>query len=66
MLGWDTTAKRLGFWYWNSDGLVTVGAIEYRKEGIVFPEHYTTPEGNVELSAVWTRLGPDRYRVLQR
>lgn len=66
ILGWDPNAKRLGFWYWNSDGLLTVGTIEYRPEGIVFPERYTGPDGEVELNAVWTRAGPDAYRVLQR
>ena len=63
--GWDPTAKRLSFWYWNSDGLLTVGRVEYTPEGIVFPERYTTSKGEVELKAVWTRLGTDGYRVWQ-
>jgi hypothetical protein len=66
VLGWDTSAKRMGFWYWNSDGLVTVGSIEYRDGGVVFPERYTGPEGEVELEAIWSRRGKDAYHVLQR
>ncbi len=66
VLGWDSNAKRLGFWYWNSDGLLTTGTIRYTPEGIVFPERYTTPKGEVQMEALWTPVGNDAYRVLQR
>ena len=63
--GLDPTTKQLSFWYWSSDGLVTVGRVEYTPEGIVFPERYTTAKGVVELKAVWSRVGSDGYRVWQ-
>ncbi len=66
ILGWDGNTKRLAFWYWNSDGVITVGRILYTKNGIVFPERYSAPSGEVELEALWTRVGQDGYRVLQR
>ena len=65
LYGWDPAAKQLSFWYWNSDGLVTTGRVEYTPEGIVFPERYSTAKGEVELKAVWSRAGADSYRVWQ-
>lgn len=67
ILGYDTNRKQLAFWYWNSDGLVTVGEIQPTDEGVVFPERYTTPEGQeIEMQAVWSRAGKDAYKVVQR
>jgi hypothetical protein len=65
MYGWDARAKRLGYWYFNSEGDVIVGAVEYRPDSIVFPTRYETEKGPVELRATWTRTGPDSYRVNQ-
>jgi hypothetical protein len=55
LYGWDPVAKRLGLWYWNSDGEILQGHVEYKPEGIVFPLAYTTPSGTVQLRAIWTR-----------
>jgi hypothetical protein len=62
---WDGKSDRLAFWYWNSQGGVSEGSAEHTPEGIVFPERYTTDSGVVAMKAVWTRTGPDSYRVLQ-
>jgi hypothetical protein len=62
---WDPKAGRLAFWYWNSQGGVSEGSADASSEGIVFPEHHTTDSGVVEMKAVWTRTGPDSYRVRQ-
>ena len=62
--GMDPVAKQLSFWYWNSDGDMMIGRVEYTPEGIVFPARYTTPKGDVEIKAVWTRAGSDAYRVV--
>ncbi|HEX5574363.1 MAG TPA: hypothetical protein VFX42_00715, partial [Gemmatimonadales bacterium] len=63
--GWDPEKKRLGFWYWNSEGEVLIGAVEYRPGSIVFPTKHVTDKGTVELRATWTRRGEDSYRVEQ-
>ena len=63
LYGWDAKAKRLAFWYWNSDGEVMVGTVEYRGDSITFPTRYETDKGTIELRATWTRTGPDSYRV---
>ena len=63
---WDPKARRLHFAYWSSAGQLTTGHVEPGAEGLVFPERYTTPKGEVEMRAVWTRTGPDGYRVVQR
>ena len=63
--GWDPEKKRLGFWYWNSEGDVILGAVEYRPESIVFPTRIVSEKGTVEIRATWTRTGPDSYRVEQ-
>jgi hypothetical protein len=65
LYGWDPREKRLALWYWNSEGEVLVGAVEYRPGSIVFPTRYITDKGAVELRATWTRTGPDSYRVEQ-
>jgi hypothetical protein len=65
LYGWDTKEKRLAFWYWNSEGEVMVGTVEYRPDSIVFPTRYETDKGPIELRAVWTRIGLDSYRVEQ-
>jgi hypothetical protein len=65
LYGWDAKQKRLAFWYWNSDGEVLVGTVEYRPDSIVFPTRLETEKGTVELRATWTRTGPDSYRVAQ-
>jgi hypothetical protein len=63
LYGWDARAKRMAFWYWNSDGEVMVGTVEYHPDSIVFPTRYETDKGSIELRATWTRTGPDTYRV---
>jgi hypothetical protein len=63
--GWDAKAKQLAFWYFNSEGEVIVGTVEYRADSIVFPTRYETDKGPVELRAIWTRTGPYSYRVDQ-
>jgi hypothetical protein len=65
LYGWDAKEKRLAFWYWNSDGEVLVGTVEYRPDSIVFPTRYETDKGTIELRATWTRTGPDSYRAAQ-
>ena len=65
LYGWDPKEKRLGFWYWNSQGEVLVGTVEYRQDSIVFPTRYETDKGTIDLRATWTRNGPDSYRVAQ-
>jgi hypothetical protein len=65
LYGWDSEKKRLGFWYWNSEGEVLIGAVEYRPGSIVFPTRHVTDKGTVELRATWTRRGEDSYRVEQ-
>jgi hypothetical protein len=63
LYGWDPKEKRLAFWYYNSDGEVLVGGVEYRPDSIVFPTRYETDKGTTELLSVWTRTGKDSYRV---
>jgi hypothetical protein len=63
LYGWDPKEKRLAFWYWNSDGEFLRGTVEYTAKRIVFPTEYETETGPVELRAIWTPLGPDRYRA---
>lgn len=63
--GWDPIAKSLSYWYWNSEGMVIIGRVEFTPDGIVFPSRYATPQGDVELKAVWVRDGADAYRVSQ-
>jgi len=65
LYGWDPENKRLGFWYWNSEGEILTGAVEYASESIVFPTRQVTDQGTVELRATWTHTGQDRYRVEQ-
>jgi hypothetical protein len=65
LYGWDPKQKHLAFWYWNSEGEVLVGTVEYHPGSIVFPTQYETRQGTVELRATWTRTGPDSYRVEQ-
>jgi hypothetical protein len=65
LYGWDPEEKRLGFWYWNSEGEVLIGAVEYRPASIVFPTKHVTDKGTVELRATWTRTSQDSYRVEQ-
>lgn len=65
LYGWDPREKRLAFWYWNSEGEVLVGTVEYRPDSIVFPTWHETDKGTVELRATWTRTGPNSYRVEQ-
>jgi hypothetical protein len=63
LYGWDPKEKRLAFWYWNSDGEILRGTVEYAAKRIVFPTEYDTETGPVELRAIWTPLGPDHYRA---
>ena len=65
LYGWDAEKKRLGFWYWNSEGEVIVGAVEYRPDSIVFPTKHVTDKGTMELRATWTRTSERSYRVEQ-
>jgi hypothetical protein len=63
LYGWDPEKKRMGFWYWSSEGELLTGTVEYRPDSIVFPTKYVTEKGTVELRAIWTRLSPDSYRA---
>ena len=63
LYGWDPKEKRLAFWYWNSDGEILRGTVEYTAESIVFPTQYESKNGPVELRAVWTPLGQEGYRA---
>src|SRR6476661_2518302 len=65
LYGWDAKAGRPVFWYWNSDGEMLTGSVEYRDRTIVFPTRYQTASGTVELRAIWKRTGTDGYRVEQ-
>jgi hypothetical protein len=62
---WDSKSQGLAFWYWNSQGGVSEGSVEHTAEGVVFPERYTSDTGVVEMKAVWTQTGRDRYRLRQ-
>jgi hypothetical protein len=61
----DGATRQVAYTYWNSEGDVMRGTVEARGDSLVFPTRYDTPGGPVEILAVWTRLGPDRYRVWQ-
>jgi len=63
--GWDPKAKQMAFWYFNSEGEILTGTVEYRPDSIVFPTRYETEKGPVEMRAIWTRKGTDGYRVEQ-
>jgi hypothetical protein len=63
LYGWDPKEKRLAFWYWNSDGEILRGTVEYTAKGIIFPTEYESKTGPIELRAIWTPLGPDSYRA---
>jgi hypothetical protein len=63
--GWDAKQKQMAYWYWNSKGEVITGTVEYQGGTIVFPTRYETEKGTVEMRAMWTRTGPDSYRVDQ-
>ncbi len=65
LYGWDQKAGHPTFWYWNSEGEVLTGSVEYRPDSIVFPTRLETEKGTVMLRAVWTHTGPDSYRVQQ-
>lgn len=65
LYGWDVEARKLSWWYWSSDGMMMVGRVEYTPDGIVFPSRFSTPGGEVEIKAVWDRVGKDGYRVAQ-
>jgi hypothetical protein len=65
LYGWDPEEKRLAFWYWNSEGEILTGTVEYRPGSIVFPTRRVTDKGTVELRASWSRQGQDGYRVEQ-
>src|SRR4051812_19319402 len=65
LYGWGAKEKRLAFWYWNSDGEFLAGTVEYHPDSIVFLTQYETDKGPIDLRAIWTRTGPDGYRVEQ-
>ena len=65
MYGIDPNTKALSYWYWTSLGQVIIGRVEYQADSIVFPSRYQSASGEVELKAVWTRVGTDGYRVSQ-
>ena len=46
LYGWDPKEKRLAYWYWNSDGEMLVGAVEYRADSIVFPTRVHDRQGH--------------------
>jgi hypothetical protein len=61
--GIDPNTKALSYWYWTSRGQVVIGLVEYHADSIVFPSRYQGANGEVELKAVWTRVGTDGYRA---
>jgi hypothetical protein len=63
LYGWESKEKRVAFWYWNSEGQILRGRVEYRPDAIVFPAELETPDGPVELRAAWTRMGPQGYQA---
>ena len=65
MYALDVAAKQVSYIYWSSDGNTMRGAVESRGDSLIFPTRFDTPKGPIEIKAVWTRLGPDRYRVWQ-
>jgi hypothetical protein len=66
LYGWDPKEKRLAFWYWNSNGDILRGTVEYTAGSIVFPTQYESKNGPVELRAVWTPHGTNGYRAEQK
>lgn len=66
LYSWDPAAKHIIFRYWSNGGLVLDGAVERDGDDIVFPSHYTNPDGSItELRVVWTRMGDDAYRTVE-
>jgi hypothetical protein len=65
IFAWDAKSQRVVFWYLNNQGGLSTGTVEQSDEGLVFPERHTTEAGVREMKAVWTRTGPDSYRVSQ-
>lgn len=63
LYAWNPADQRLGFFYWNSEGLVGTGYVEQRPDGIVFPQKYLMKTGVMEMQSTWVRTGPDGYRV---
>ena len=63
LYGWNPKEKRLEFWYWNSDGEILRGMVEYTAKAIVFPTVYYSKTGPIEMRAIWTPLGRDSYRA---
>lgn len=61
----DGATQQVWYTYWNSDGMTMRGTMESRGDSLIFPTRVETPTGLREIMAVWTRLGPDRYRVSQ-
>jgi hypothetical protein len=61
----DLAARQLAYTYWSSDGDVMRGTVEARGDSLIFPTRFDAPTGPVEIKAVWTRVGADRYRVWQ-
>lgn len=65
MYSLDVAAKQVAYVYWSSDGNTMRGTVEARGDSLMFPTRFDTPRGPIEIMAIWTRLGPDRYRVRQ-
>ena len=65
LYSWDPKTQRPVYAYYNSEGQVIQGSVEYAGNDIVFPSHYNTPTGAVEIKAVWTLLGQSAYKVVQ-
>jgi hypothetical protein len=63
LYGWDTKAKRVAFWYWNSEGEILRGMVEQKSDALVFPTQYETEHGPVELRAVWSNIGASGYQA---
>lgn len=59
----DAKTGKISYTYWSSAGLVLTGSVEEAGNTLVFPSRYSTPQGDVEIKAVWTKTGPDGYRV---
>jgi hypothetical protein len=60
---WDRSARRLAFWYWNTEGQLMTGRGDPMAEGLVFLTRMPAPGGEMELKATWTPTGPDGFRI---
>ncbi|MEP6619154.1 MAG: hypothetical protein ABJE47_07565 [bacterium] len=62
---WDAKQKRVVYSYYNSEGQVITGVVNPAPGQLVFPSHYDTPKGTVQIRAVWSALNENDYTVAQ-